>query len=74
MSKTRFLKGIITIAMFLLVVCLSGCESSTPTYSYSSSYESSKEAYDAKYGKGAYESDKAFLDSLEDRYNEMIGR
>jgi len=64
----RLLCGIIVMALLLI---LSGCDSSSS--SYSSRSTTREEAYDAKYGKGSYAADKALLDSMRDSYNAATG-
>ena len=69
-STKRHLIRCIGIAVLLVtIIAMSGCSSSS-SYRSSSSY-SKRDAYDAKYGAGSYDSDKAFIDSMRDAYNSM---
>ncbi len=61
------LVAVLFVSMFMLVSCSSSTSSSS--YSYGT-----RESYDAKYGAGSYDADKALLDSMRDSYNSAIGR
>ena len=55
--------ALITISLFLSG-CGSSSSSSSGTYRYGT-----RESYDAKYGPGAYDADKALLDEMRDAWN-----
>ena len=66
MKNTKIVWVLVVLAIALFVI--SGCESSS-SYSSSSRSYGTRESYDAKYGAGAYDADKALLDSMRDNWN-----
>ncbi len=54
---------LVSLGMFL-TGCESGSSSSSSSYGYGT-----RESYDAKYGQGAYDADKALLDEMRDAWN-----
>ena len=67
------MKAVVKVISLILVLVslglfLSGCESSSSSSSGSYGY-GTRESYDAKYGQGAYDADKALLDEMRDAWN-----
>ncbi len=63
----------LVVMLFVSLFMLAACSSSSSSSSYGYSY-GTRESYDAKYGAGSYDADKALLDSMRDSYNSAIGR
>ena len=71
-SGSGCLVAIACAVFFMILIAIVGGASSNSS-SYSPSY-SKRDAYDAKYGKGSYDADKALLDSMRDAYNSATGK
>lgn len=66
--KLRFL--LLCVIVGLTILFMNGCSTSSSSRSSSSSYRyGTKESYDAKYGAGSYDADKALMDSMRDAWN-----
>jgi len=70
-------KAAALLLLVLMTLAMSACDSDTSSSSYSYSGSrgmTAQEKYDAKYGKGAFEADRALMDEMRSAYNSMIGR
>lgn len=63
--------------LVFLVIIGGSCSSSSSSSSYSTRNNYSygtRESYDAKYGQGSYDADKALLDSMRQEWNRQTGK
>ena len=78
MKASRTIEMIAAVLMCIMMILLFSACSDSSSYSSSSSStgssNSARDSYDAKYGKGSYDSDMEFYNYMKQRYNNMTGQ
>ena len=64
-KKMMLWRIMMAVILILTCLCFAGCESSS---GYRSSGYDRRSAYDAKYGAGSYDADKALMDAMRDAW------
>ena len=67
MKKNMLVRILLVCMMLIASIVFAGCGSSSSSTYRSSGYDR-RSAYDAKYGAGSYDADKALMDAMRDAW------